>query len=256
MRQLRGWVVLLAAVAVVALLVAGCGKKAQPEAQAPVASTTPAPGATTEAPAASAPGSATAEAPAEASAEASDADSAVARLVKNRQGLRSYEMVTEFQGETQRMFVKFDKGNVTHTKIETPEQVMYFDMTTKEHYMYDPKTKTAVKLPVTQDDTDIADMSKLPPADEIKKMAAEWDSTTLNGVDCWTFTTQEGTEKAQVWVDKEYGLPRQMKMGEHTVAFTYKNMNKVPDSEFELPPGTKIQDMGDLMKNMPQPPGE
>ncbi len=53
-------------------------------------------------------------------------------------------------------------------------------------------------------------------------------------------------------MDKKYGLPRQMEAEGKVVKLKYEAINAVPDSEFQLPAGTKVQDMADAMKQMPK----
>ena len=52
-------------------------------------------------------------------------------------------------------------------------------------------------------------------------------------------TAGEQGAKSTVWLDKQYGLARQMQFGDKLIKEKYDQINAVPDSDFELPPGTR-----------------
>jgi len=219
-------------------LLAGCGRSAGPAGPA-------AGGAGVQQPA----GPAAAEGPgAEQPAVAASGDK-LADITKNRAGLKSYEMTMTAHGQTQKAVVKLDGAKMAKMKVDTGDGIMLMDFGAKVHYMYDPKTKVAMKLPLGEgggeEGMTAEDVDAVPGLDELKKDMGSWKSETVNGVDCWTYISSiENDKGAQIWIDKKYGLPRQVKTGEETIAFSYARINEVADSEFQLPAGAKVQDMG------------
>lgn len=177
-------------------------------------------------------------------------DDKLADITKNRAGLKSYEMTMTARGQTQKATVKLDGTKMAKMKVEAGDRMMLMDFGANVHYMYDPKTKVAMKLPLSggeggEQGMTAEDLDAVPSLDELKTDMGSWKSETVNGVDCWTYTSSiENDQGAQIWIDKKYGLPRQVKTGEDTIAFSYARINEVADSAFELPAGAKVQDMG------------
>lgn len=66
---------------------------------------------------------------------------------------------------------------------------------------------------------------------------------TLDGVACLRVDVkrQDGTN-ATYWLDTQYGLLRQSKIGDQVTKIKYEEINSVPDSAFELPKGVKVID--------------
>jgi len=66
---------------------------------------------------------------------------------------------------------------------------------------------------------------------------------TLDGVACLRVDVkrQDGTA-ATYWLDTQYGLLRQSKIGDQVTKLKYEMINAVPDSAFELPKGVKVVD--------------
>ena len=62
-----------------------------------------------------------------------------------------------------------------------------------------------------------------------------------------------GDRLPKLWVDKEWGLLRQTKGGDMTTKYIYTRINEISDDEFELPEGTNVQNVADVMKGMPKP---
>jgi hypothetical protein len=68
-------------------------------------------------------------------------------------------------------------------------------------------------------------------------------SETLNGVACLRVDVkrQDGAT-ASYWLDTQYGLVRQSKVGDAVMTMKYEEINSVPDSAFALPQGVKVVD--------------
>lgn len=88
------------------------------------------------------------------------------------------------------------------------------------------------------------------------------DSTVYEGVKCKVMLAVEKNTNDQVkmWVREDYGLPMRAEIttakGEKMVV-EYKNMKigSLPTDTFNLPPGLKVQDMSEMMKNLPKSSG-
>ena len=48
------------------------------------------------------------------------------------------------------------------------------------------------------------------------------------------------------WLDKETGLLRKAEMQGDVIEFALARINEIPASEFELPQGVEVMDMGDM----------
>ena len=148
------------------------------------------------------------------------------------------------------------------TKMEMPGDAGYMlvQMDKQVTYIVDPKAKTAMKMSTGGKDGAHGGMpgmddapGGMPKMSDLKDVeAAGWSTETLDGVECWKVTTP-GESATTIWVDKEYGLARKMMTGKQVITQKYEKINAVPDSEFVLPDGIKVQDMP-AMPNMPTMP--
>lgn len=182
-------------------------------------------------------------------------------LAEKRKSLTSYVMTMEADGKKMTHTMKMENGMPMKMKMDMGGgSLMIMDMVAKTVYMYDSKTNTAMKMPQGEKSGQSADsgMPKMPTAAEMEARMGKPGSETVDGVECWVFTTKgaDGVS-SQSWIDKEWGLPRQAKDGDKVTKFNVSEINSVPDSAFELPAGAKIQDMGAMMKGgkMPGMPG-
>jgi hypothetical protein len=65
-------------------------------------------------------------------------------------------------------------------------------------------------------------------------------SEKLDGVDCWRIEVTRERGSVIMWLDKQYGLPRQTTLGDRTARYRVEQVNAVPDSLFTLPQGVKV----------------
>ncbi len=180
-------------------------------------------------------------------------------LAEKRKSLTSYTMTMEADGKKMTHTVKMENGMPVKMKMDMGNgALMIMDMAAKTTYMYDPKTKMAMKMPQNDRSEQSADsgMPKMPTAEEMNIKTEKLRSETIDGVDCWVVASSgPNGMMSQAWIDKEWGLPRQEKMGDKLMKFKFSEINSVPDSAFELPAGAKIQDMGAMMKGGGKMPG-
>jgi outer membrane lipoprotein-sorting protein len=181
-------------------------------------------------------------------------------LAEKRKSLTSYVMSMEADGKQMTHTVKMANGQPVKMKMDMGGgSLMIIDMAAKTTYMYDAKTKTAMKMPQNDTSAQSGDsgMPKMPTAEEMQAKSENLRSETVDGVDCWVMGMPgPNGATAQTWIDKEWGLPRQEKVGDQLLKFKFTDINSVPDSAFELPAGAKIQDMGQMKGGkMPGMPG-
>lgn len=186
-----------------------------------------------------------------------------AELAQKRAGLKSYVQVMDMGGRQIKQAMKFANGQPVAMKMEMPGGGwMLVLMDEKVQYTYDPNSKTAMKMSFGGNQPEqgkAPEGLKVPKLEDMK--APNVSSDTVDGVECWKIVSPSlGGDNSAVWMDKEYGLVRQMQTGETITKIQYEQINAVPDSEFQLPPGTKVHDMSSMMPKgmphgMPMPPG-
>ena len=179
-----------------------------------------------------------------------------AELKAKRESISSYIMSMDMDGKMMTQAMKFENGQPIRMKIDMGDGSWMLVQNDKQvQYMYDPKSKTAVKIAVKESQTGAPGKVpgvKSPDLDEFKNLKTEVKSETVDGADCWLFDlSQEGQGSMKSWVDKDHGLVRQVEMGGKIMKIQYDRINSVPDSEFELPAGTKVQDMSSMGGGMP-----
>lgn len=220
------WLIGILIIAMLAMtFVAGCGKKQQSSSVATAPGQAPPPGAPPGAPPAAA------------------GINTLADLQKAMTGLSSYVMTMDMGGMKIRTAVKLDGGKPVAMKSDTGQGWSIMRMDKKVMYSYSPATKAVMQMPMPASAGGASSggaPSALSIADQLKAMAgAKVSSEAVDGVDCLKVVDGQNT----YWCEKQHGLPVQMDMGGKTMKFKYEQVNAVPDSEFEVPAGLKIQQM-------------
>ncbi len=211
----------------------GCGKK---DAAAPTSSGTTAPGAI------GTKSTASSDAPIKAGGDIWQ------QLGAKQKTLSSYRMTMPMQGQSMKQSIKFNDGKPQRMKMEMPgKSWMLIQLDKDVQYMFRPETGSAMKISLKGKGKEMSE--KGADLDKLKAEAPKVSDDKVDGMDTWKLATKKGT----MWIDKEYGLPRQAQdPGGKITKLKYEDINSVPDSEFELPAGTKVVDMADMMKNMPK----
>jgi hypothetical protein len=162
-------------------------------------------------------------------------------------------------------FLKFQNGQLVRSLVEipglTPAQG-YLLVVADQHatYRVNPPDKTAVRIPETPPPPGAGNLPPAAPptSPDLRNLATQtaWAEETLDGAPCWKVeTSPEITNPTTIWVDEQYGLARQIQVGETVIHERYDQINAVPDSVFELPPGTKITDGGSNPPSASPAPG-
>ena len=217
-----------------------CSKPAPQEAAAPGGATTPAPGAADKAGAADKPAAKPGEMP------------ELEALKTKVAGLKSYHLKMTLDGKDMAIYAKLADGKPQKMRMESAQMpgYMIYDLGSKSIYMVNDKTNEAMKMAIGDGEKD-----KLPDnvGDSIDQLIAQkpkLSSEKIDGIDCWKAVMKEDKAESTAWFAKETGLPMQVKQGDKTIKMTYTDINKVADSQFELPRGITVKDMGDLAKKM------
>ncbi len=168
----------------------------------------------------------------------------------------SYAMtVTTSAGETMTQLIKLENGKPVKMKMDDPggEGSVIVDMKEQVMYMYSPGEKQAMKRDMGGEDEQEMMAGAIPGPDSVASDVKLDATESLDGEECWlveTTMSDEGEERAKIWVSKALGLPVQMEAGGDTVKMTYSRFNEIADSEFELPEGTKLVDMAEMFEQM------
>ncbi len=222
--------------ATLVVLMAGCGKKDADVTEGPG----PVPPPVAETPSKPV-------APAAPAAPKALSGDAWADMASPRKAVKSYTMVMDVGGVATMQSMKLADGVPVAMKMDMGDRgwvLTQFDK--KVQYVFNPQTKVAMKTPLPQDTNIKGEMDKQ--IGKFKKEGVKVTNDTVDGLACWKVATAEGA----AWMDKNYGLPRQMESGGKVTKLKYEAINAVPDSVFQLPAGTKVQDMADVMKQMPK----
>lgn len=219
-------------IVIFAIVVAGCGKKQQ-------AVDTPPP-------------------PVPLVPTAGEGANALGDLMKKQAGLTSYSVLMDSGHMQARYLVKLKNGKPIALKMQTSRtDWVIIRLDKKMQYYYDPAMKLATAMPMTSSSSTAPGLG-LQDTEAIKTLAGQKvSSDKVDGVDCLKVSNADGTKV--YWVEKVHGLPVQVKDGSQTIKLKYEQINSVPDSEFEVPAGTKIKQMPKMpgmppMPNMPKMP--
>lgn len=182
-----------------------------------------------------------------------------AALAQRRLELKSYIMSMTHEGQTMKQYVKLDQGEPVRMKMVLPggQGYMLIMLDKKVSYLVDTQRQIAMKSedkPGSKPEApEVPGMPSRKELEEVDKQTGiTWKSDTVDGVACWKMENPaDSKEVGAVWLDKQYGLPRQVQSGEQLMKLQYESINAVPDKEFELPSGIKIVEGLEGMQGMP-----
>lgn len=190
---------------------------------------------------------------------AGEGANALGDLMKKHGELTSYIESMEAGGAKVNYAMKMANGKPVAMKMDMGQggwMLIRYDK--KMHYMYSPTTKSVMAMPMTTASPGTASKGPMADVEALKALVGQKvTSETIDGVECMKVTSADG--KKAYWVEKEHGLPVQVKDGDKTMKFKYEQINSVPDSTFEIPAGVKTQEMPKMpnmhgMPNMPNMP--
>lgn len=180
--------------------------------------------------------------PASAPAPAAAASGSLAPILAARKQLKSYEILMPGrEGRDRVMAVKLKDGKLARMRLETPNGFMLMLVDKQVTYLVDTQAKTALKRPMEEWRGGPGFGGRFDP-EAIAALKPKVSATQLEGLDCWLVEWTDREQTRQVWVDKQYGLPRQFQTPQGPMQPTYRKINAVPDSTFELPSGLTIRE--------------
>lgn len=149
----------------------------------------------------------------------------------------SFEMTLPTEDEPTTFLMKMAGRKVLAYRLNTADGSIIAKVAEGVSYHYDPQSKEAFKLSLAEDEGDVPNPYEFY-RDDLKISGSE----VVDGADCWV-VEGSGEGPATLWIDKSTGLMRQAKDGEEIIKFKYARIGAIPDSEFELPEGTKVIDL-------------
>lgn len=240
---MRKWLAVLLVVSLMAVGILGCGNNGEPAG---------APGATGEK---------------TESTQPQGGGSELSSIVEMAKGIKemSFDIVSTMTGKDGSVATS-GKYYISGDKLRMEMETMGMKMITigneqGEFYLYNPETKTAMKMTTPQTETELPnewaqaaeDLAKYKVVGEEKK----------DGYDCLVVTTDEEGIQTKMWLRQDIGMPVRVEAtldeGE-TMVVEYKNysIGEQPAELFEIPAGTEIttlpgmSDMSDMM-SIPKP---
>lgn len=157
-------------------------------------------------------------------------------------------------------WIEGKKSKMQFATVTGEKMVMYVDAEKNTAYSYMPDQNMATKIDFAQAESQ-AKNSPLDYSEEYGKDSAKYKvlgEETVNGYACKVLEVTEQEGPAKIWVSKDYSIPARVETRAEgqTITMDYTNikLDDIPDSEFELPPGVKVVDMGQMTNNPPQAP--
>jgi len=168
----------------------------------------------------------------------------LAEALKSVKAPDSYEMTMTMDDKEMVQLVSLKDGAVVKVVIKDEADTIFIDMAEKTMLVYDAEDKTAMSLPMEEDE----DMPVIG-TDMLEQDVEIAGSEDVDGIACWIVeTTMKGEEdKAKLWIEKETGLMRKGEAEDESMVFKYDRINEVPDEEFKLPEGVEVTDLADIM---------
>lgn len=208
-------------IVVLALLVAGCARRApEPgEAVRPVGST-PAPG-------------------------------TLAEAIRACQVVTSYQIThTSAKGDTMTQLMKLEDGKPVRVKLKYAGMWGIIDIAEKTMYSYSPERKALAKMSLEGDAGVESGQILAPTVDGFDSATPITSTETLDGVECWVIEVGPWPQEEKAWIDKKHPLVRQIQRGDKVTKLQYSRINAVPDSEFEIPKDLEVMDAGDMVQQI------
>ncbi len=168
----------------------------------------------------------------------------------------SFDMITTVTSSDGKSVVSSGKMYVQDQKVRMEMESMGMKMITLmktpgEVYMYNPDTKSAMKVTTPQQGAESPNSWAKESGDTTGMTVAGEEKK--DGYDCLVVTVADA-DNTKMWIRKDIGMPVRVesKSNGANIVMEYKNYNLAaqPDSLFELPAGTQITSMPNL-PNMP-----
>lgn len=145
-------------------------------------------------------------------------------------------------------------------EMDSPEGQMLqiIDQEVNKAWTYMPEQEMALEMDLSQ-----VDVPSTPSdyTDNVEDMAANAEylgKEEANGINCHKYSVEDEEETIIYWVHSELGLPVRVEITseDEVTTIDYKNfeVGELEDSLFQLPDGVEVQNMSDMMQNLPAAP--
>jgi len=172
----------------------------------------------------------------------------------------SYDQtITSSRGQTMtsKVWIKGEKMRIEQT---AQGQKMITLMKEGAMYLYYPAQKIAMKMDVSagadqEEQENPKEMVEYLKSIEAKPLGQERIEGKLCDIYQITYPQTGARGKIWVWRGKNFPLKSVMTVDSETITTEYRNVQmgiNIPDSLFEIPPGTQIMDMSQMMPGFPQ----
>lgn len=167
----------------------------------------------------------------------------------------SYDQtITSSRGEVMTSKVWIKGNNMRIEQIAEGEKMITL-MKEGAMYLYYPSQKMAMKMDISAGagqggQENPKDMIEYLKSAKAKPLGQERIEGKLCDVYRITYPQTGARSKVWVWREKKFPLKSVMTVGNETITTRYRNIQmgiNIPDSLFDLPPGTQIMDMSQMM---------
>lgn len=152
------------------------------------------------------------------------------------------------------------KGSKMRMEMNSPEgqMIQIVDQEAKKAWTYMPEQQMAIEVDMDQVEVpeSPSDYAKNVETADAKYLGKE----EVNGIDCHKYSVENKEDEGSViyWVHSEYGLPVRVEVTveDSVTTINYKNfvVGEIEDSQFQLPDGVEVQNISDMMQNLPAAP--
>jgi outer membrane lipoprotein-sorting protein len=192
--------------------------------------------------------------------ETSDKDTILKLFAKGKQitGLSyDFTMTSKEMSMNGKMWLQ---GNKMKTEMVIQGEKMISIVDGETVYQYMPASNMAMKFSVKSTSGQKSQTPDTPTSfsDNVDKETVKIvETTTYDGKKCIVFISKSGKDQAKMWLSEEYGIPLKVEMssaGGELTTIEYKNVKvgAISDDTFKLPANVDVQDMSEMMNNMPQ----
>lgn len=171
----------------------------------------------------------------------------------------SYDYVIS-DGETDqaiegKMYLKGMKQRM-EMNTEEGQMIQIVDLEAKKAFSYMPDQQMAFEVDLSQVESPDTPSDYAENADTAN--AKYLGKEEVNGIDCHKYSIENEDSSVVYWVHDEYGLPVKIETttGEVVSVMEFKNfeVGDIADDMFKLPAGVQVQNISDMMQNMPAAP--
>jgi len=169
------------------------------------------------------------------------------------------QIITSSRGETMTSKVWIKGNNMRMEQIAEGEKMITL-MKEGTMYLYYPAQKMAMKMDISAGagqggQENPKDMMEYLKSIKAKPLGQEKIEGKLCNVYQITYPQTGAKGKIWVWKGKNFPLKSVMTVGSETITTRYRNVQmdiSIPDSYFELPSGTQIMDMSQMIPVCPE----